>query len=88
MAYKITGLAIQYHSDQAMAAARKMRSTKQQDQKFRTSHMVCHHLKMMLNEPTAPPMTSAARAWLIGDINGSLGNAVSEQLQPQIQLGF
>ena len=41
---------VQFHSQQAMVAARKMRTTKRNDVKRRTGQMVCHHLKMMLSE--------------------------------------
>ena len=49
--------AAEYHSLLAMEAARKMRRTRQ---KLKTGQQVCHHLKMMLAEPT--PRRAAAPA--------------------------
>ena len=40
-----------YHAELAMKAARKMRSTRQ---KRKTGHIVCHHLKMMLDSDDRP----------------------------------
>lgn len=43
-------ISARYHSELAMAAAKKMRRSRQ---KLKTGQMVCHHLRMMLaSEPT------------------------------------
>lgn len=62
-AFAVPRRSAQYHSQQAMAAARKMRQTKRKQQKQKTGQMVCHHLRMMLNsEPdsAAPDLSSAS----------------------------
>ena len=57
---------VQFHSQQAMVAARKMRTTKRSDLKRRTGQMVCHHLKMMLNEVEDYGTQSIRRGDLFG----------------------
>lgn len=82
----------QYHCEQAMAAAKKMRSTKQ---KRKTGQMVCHHLRMMLNaEPAANdcpvmPMPAIQQARQI-EINRVDPDKVGEPANDssQFQLGF
>ena len=76
----------QYHSKQAMVAARKMRITKRRDVKRRTGQMVCHHLKMMLSESGTSGMMRVARTPVIGDGNWRQGDPVNEY--SQIQLSF
>ncbi len=66
----------QYHSEQAMAAARKMRRTRQ---KQRTGQMVCHHLRMMLaSEP----------ATIVTELPNGEQKCYQLREQPQFQLGF
>ena len=43
------------HSDLAMRAAKRIKGSKN---KRKTSHLVCHHLRMMLSSPEAQPRTS------------------------------
>ena len=57
MDYTVTGLAVQYHSEQAMVAARKMSCVKHKKHKRQTGQMVCHHLKMMLQRELADGRT-------------------------------
>lgn len=78
--------AVRYHSEQAMAAARKMRSTKRRDMKRRTGQMVCHHLKMMLNGPSGTHVTGIARLSVVSDLDRPPADLPDEQAQ--IQLGF
>ncbi len=40
------------HSDLAMRAAKRIKGSKN---KRKTSHLVCHHLRMMLSSPEAQP---------------------------------
>ncbi|MBT4161645.1 MAG: hypothetical protein HOC70_14500 [Gammaproteobacteria bacterium] len=70
-------LVAQYHSEKAMAAARKMRRTRQ---KQRTGQVVCHHLRMML---------ASAPAKVVTEISGIKRPFLEQQeRQPQFQLGF
>jgi len=62
----------QYHSERAMAAARRMRRTKQ---KRKTGHIVCHHLRMMLTSEPGNQIPVAAKKRFGAE-------------QPQHQLGF
>lgn len=62
----------QYHSERAMAAARRMRRTKQ---KRKTGHIVCHHLRMMLTSEPGNQVPVAAKKGFGAE-------------QPQHQLGF
>jgi len=65
----------EYHSEQAMAAARQMRSSRE---KQKTGQIVCHHLRMMLtSEPESVVLSAAA--------NDDLS---PEKEQSQYQLGF
>ena len=81
-----SGAAIQYHSEQAMAAARKMRSTRETSQKRKTGQMVCHHLRMMLSaEPTRKitsvrPLTPLA---VMGEVE-RIGEPANDQSQYQL----
>ena len=93
--------AIQYHSEQAMVAARKMRSTRQ---KQKTGQMVCHHLRMMLSADPSMKVTTLNNAAVNGGvINGpaikpsfstpiavmgvkTVGEPANDQ--PQYQLGI
>ena len=43
------------HSDLAMRAAKRIKGSKN---KRKTSHLVCHHLRMMLSSPEAQPRTT------------------------------
>ncbi len=65
----------EYHSAQAMAAARQMRSSRE---KGKTGQIVCHHLRMMLTtEPGAIVLSAAANE-----------EVSPERDQSQYQLGF
>ena len=65
----------EYHSAQAMAAARQMRSS---HEKGKTGQIVCHHLRMMLTtEPGAIVLSAAANE-----------EVSPESDQSQYQLGF
>ena len=65
----------EYHSAQAMAAARQMRSSREKE---KTGQIVCHHLRMMLtSEPESVVLSAAA--------NDALS---PEKEQSQYQLGF
>jgi|DEB0MinimDraft_6_1074348.scaffolds.fasta_scaffold19509_4 hypothetical protein len=65
----------EYHSAQAMAAARQMRSSREKE---KTGQIVCHHLRMMLtSEPEAIVLSAAAN-----------DDITPEKEQSQYQLGF
>ena len=67
----------QYHSEQAMAAARKMRNTRQ---KQKTGQIVCHHLRMMLSSKPTTIVTA---------LPGSERSPYRQKAQQsQFQLGF
>ena len=77
---------VQFHSQQAMVAARKMRTTKRSDLKRRTGKMVCHHLKMMLNEVEDYGTQSIRRGDLFGRAVAQARGVSNQNMQ--IHLGF
>ena len=84
MSYTGEEPAVQYHSEQAMASARKMRSTKYTKLKRQTGQMVCHHLKMMLSREPAPGISSLTRVAVIREIDKQLVDSANDQAQFQL----
>ena len=84
MSYTSEEPAVQYHFEQAMVAARKMRSTKYTKLKRQTGQIVCHHLKMMLSREPAPGISSLTRVAVIREIDKHLVDSANDQAQFQL----
>ena len=84
MSYTVAEPSVQYHSEQAMVAARKMRSTKYTKQKRQTGQVVCHHLKMMLSRELAPEISSLTGVAVICEIDKHVGDSANDQAQFQL----
>ena len=85
MDYTVAGLAVQYHSEQAMVAARKMSCAKHTKHKRQTGQMVCHHLKMMLQRELADGRTLLTYP-MAGETDRQVVELSHDEMQ--IQLNF